>query len=174
MKILILADSSQESTRALEAVQCRDWPPGSEFLVLGVTPRRYLPPPPPSMLEVLAGDWQRRPDKDVRVRVLVQLAVEALKSNGWEARGRVRQGRRTKEIVTEARAWDADLIVVGAQRSVSVRKWLMGGDGLSWLVANAPCSVEVIREKPGPPSWKTGPAVPRSSARRIPVWHTPS
>jgi nucleotide-binding universal stress UspA family protein len=112
MKILLHIDNSPESTRALDKVRLGPWPSDVEILVLGIAPRRFLPPPPPSMLEVLELGWRERPDETTRARVLVQLAVEALKSRGLPARGKVRRGHPATEIAEEARAWGADSIVL--------------------------------------------------------------
>jgi len=174
MKILLLADNSKESTRALEVVRCRDWPMGTEFLVLGVVPRRYLPPPPPSMLEVLAGGGLARPDEVARARVSVKLAVEALASKGWVARGNVRRGRPATELLAEARAWNADLIVVGRVGSAPSEMSLAGRGGLSSVMPSAPCSVEVIQEEREATSRGAGLAALRAPVRRSPPLHTPS
>jgi hypothetical protein len=120
MKILLPIDNSPQSTRALDEVRRGPWPSDVEILVLGVAPRRFLPPPPPSMLEVLEGGWRGRPNETARARVLVQLAVETLKSCGLPARGKVRRGHAATEIAEEARAWGANSIML-APTAVSQR-----------------------------------------------------
>lgn len=168
MKILLPIDNSPESTRALEAVGRGTWPSDAEILVLAVAPRHLLPPPPPSMLEVLEGGWRGRPDETAHARVSVQLAVEALKSSGLAARGKVRRGHPTTEIVNEARAWGADSIVLGAPDSESPWRHLTSEDLSSSVAARAPCSVEVIREEPTAVSRRAGPKV---RGRRPPLMH---
>lgn len=171
MKILLHIDNSPESTLALEAVGREAWPSDAEILVLAVAPRRCLPPPPPSMLEVLEGGWRGRPDETARARVSVQLAVEALKSSGLAARGKVRRGHPAAEIAEEARAWGADSIVLGAPASTSPRHVLAGGDLASSVAARAPCSVEVIRGEPTAASHRAAPATRQVRTGRVSVMH---
>jgi nucleotide-binding universal stress UspA family protein len=159
MKILLPIDNSPESTHALEAVGRGTWPSDAEILVLAVAPRHFLPPPPPSMLEVLEGGWRGRSDETTRARVWVQLAVEALKSSGLAAHGKVRRGHPATEIAEEARAWGADSIVLGAPDGVSPRHVLAGEDLASSVAARAPCSVEVIGEEPTTASHQAAPKV---------------
>jgi nucleotide-binding universal stress UspA family protein len=145
MKALLIVDGTESSTRAVEEVRRTAWPVGAKFLVLAVAPRFFIPPPPASMLTILSGNWPGWRDPVSRASVLVHLAVEMLKERGLEAVGKVRVGRARRQILKEARESFADLILIGSHGISAPRRLLWGGDLASFLVARAPCSVEVIR-----------------------------
>jgi nucleotide-binding universal stress UspA family protein len=147
MKILLIVDDSEDSSRAMTAVRQGALPPGTKVFVLAVLPRHRLPPPPPPMLMALRADWRGRRDDAGHARILVGLVVEALKTDGLVAEGKVRFGDSCAEILQEARERSADLIVIGSSKSSLLRRLLVGGDLASSLAARAPCSVEVIRER---------------------------
>ena len=147
MQVLLVVDDSEDSTRAVEAVQRRAWPQGAKVLVLAVVPRHRVPPPPPPMLMALRADWRERRDEGGHARALVELVVEALKTDGVEAEGKVRLGHSCAEILKEARERSADLIVIGSSKLTLLRRFLVGRDLASSVVTRAPCSVEVIRGK---------------------------
>ena len=101
MQVLLVVDDSEDSTRAVEAVQRRAWPQGAKVLVLAVVPRHRLPPPPPPMLMVLNADWRERRDEGGRARALVELVVEALKTDGVEAEGKVAEDERYEKPILD-------------------------------------------------------------------------
>ena len=78
---------------------------------------------------------------------MVELVVEALKTDGVEVEGKVRFGHSCAEILKEARERSADLIVIGSSKLTLLRRLLVGGDLASSVATRAPCSVEVIRGK---------------------------
>jgi nucleotide-binding universal stress UspA family protein len=147
MQVLLIIDDSEDSSRAVEAVQERRWPVGTNVLVLAVAPRRRFPPSPPPMLLALRGDWRFPRDEAARARALVQLAVETLRSSGLAAIGKVRLGHPHQEILREVRECAADLIVVGSARLTPLQRLLFGSRLASSVAMDAPCSVEVIRER---------------------------
>lgn len=147
MQALLIVDDSESSTRAVEEVRLRAWPAGVRFLVLAVAPRNRIPPPPPAMLTFLRGNWRGQRDDAGHARLLAYLAVELLKESGLEAEGKVRLGLPRRQILKEARERSADLILIGSAKISGARRILFGGDLASFLVARAPCSVEVIRTK---------------------------
>ena len=59
---------------------------------------------------------------------------------------RILEGNRNDVIVEEARTWDADLIVLGSHGYGRFRRMMLGSVAGA-VVANAPCSVQVAREK---------------------------
>ncbi len=145
MRVLLIVDDSEDSTRAVEEVRQRHWPAGAKVLVLAVAPRHRIPPPPPPMLMVLRADLRGRRDDAGHARILVQLAVEALKTGGLVVEGKVRVGHPQMEILKEAREWSAELVVIGSPTVTRLRRFLVGGDLASSVLTRAPCSVEVIR-----------------------------
>lgn len=148
MRVILVVDDSEDSTRAVEEVRRKPWPAGAKVLVLAIVPRHRVPPPPPPMLLLLQGDWHAGRDDAEHARVLVKLVVEELRADGFEVEGEVRLGSPCREILKEARERSADLIVIGSAMLTPLRRFVLGSDLASSVVTRAPCSVEVIRGRP--------------------------
>lgn len=63
------------------------------------------------------------------------------------AEAAVREGGPREVIADDAKAWSADLIVVGSHGYTGLKRFLLGSVAQS-VVGHAPCSVEVVRERP--------------------------
>jgi nucleotide-binding universal stress UspA family protein len=81
-----------------------------------------------------------------RYQLLVDEIADRLKSRGIAAQGSVIEGSPGKSIVNEAKAWGADLIIVGAH-GLSGLESLVMGNVARYVVDHAPCSVEVVRSR---------------------------
>ena len=142
MKILLATDGSEYSMAAAQSVAKRPWPDYSEVKVISV---------------VHAGDpvgepWKGTPEDIARIESEslsqgeddVAAAQRVLADAGLKALGQVLRGYPKSIIVDEAKAWGADLIVVGSHGWRGITRLLIGS--VSEAVAmHAHCSVEVIR-----------------------------
>jgi nucleotide-binding universal stress UspA family protein len=86
-----------------------------------------------------------RSGKTERAHRAINAALRILKSVGMTASGEVVAGWTSRRIVAEAKAWGADLILVGSREQRGIKRFLSGS--VSETVANrAHCSVNIIRD----------------------------
>lgn len=148
MNVLLAIDDSSCSAAAVDAVinQCRprdtivrvlhviEWP--------GSIPMSLMFCEGPSAADRLvhAHEEVRR-----RARELVARAVSRLTRARFQATEHVIEGKSHEEILTMAKVWSADAIVVGSHRRSVLDRMLLGSVS-SYVVRHAPCSVLVVRE----------------------------
>lgn len=146
MKVLIAIDDSPFSTAVIEAASESIWAEGTSFLVLNVV---AVP------TKEHWQDWGLPLDPDVEIRLtreattLVEDAVSYLKpqlGKGTDIHYKLLQGHAAESIVAEARAWHADLIMLGAHGFRGLKHLLIGSVAEQVLL-NAPCTVEIVRSK---------------------------
>ncbi len=137
MKILLAVDGSYSSFAAVRQVASRPWPPGSVVRIvyvcesssepMDVDPARLRSPfpPPPHPIGKALAHFEGGPMK-----------VEA----------KILAGRPKAAILDEARAWEADLVVVGSHGMSGVERFLLGSVSLA-VASHAHCSVEIVRPK---------------------------
>jgi nucleotide-binding universal stress UspA family protein len=142
MRILLAVDGSAPSQDAIDEVARRPWPKPTTFRILSVmTP--YVPgaaefvPGAATPLGVLE-------DHVTEAREMATRAGDRLRSLGVPIETVGRTGDPATTIVDEAREWKADLIVMGSHGRTGLAKLLLGSVAKA-VVANAPCSVEVVR-----------------------------
>jgi nucleotide-binding universal stress UspA family protein len=150
MKILLSTDGSECSDIAARSVANRPWPAGSEIKIICVRELLVLenatavsspcPVYPESLLDEILEDARKRADQSVAQ------ARHALTSKGLN----VCDGPATPAgdartiLLDEARAWGADLIVLGSHGRHGFDRLLIGSVSES-VALYADCSVEVIR-----------------------------
>jgi nucleotide-binding universal stress UspA family protein len=81
-----------------------------------------------------------------RVTELTQKTSKSLKRKGIRIESKVLEGDARSAILDEARAWSADLIVLGSHGYTGIKRLLLGSVASS-VVSHAPCSVEIVRRK---------------------------
>ena len=91
-------------------------------------------------------------------RRVADQAVARLRAAGIEADGVVCEGPAPTEIVDQATAWGADLIVVGTRGHGLLRRLIVGSTART-VVQHAPMSVLVVRPIAVPPELPRGRAV---------------
>ena len=147
MKVLLAIDGSPFSDAAIAEVAERLWPPGTMVQVLTVvhspTPMALDPAFVMAAIHVEQLEQQRR-----RAAGLVGAAAEQITRGGSDVEviTRVREGSPKTVILEEANDWEADLIVMGSHGYTGFRRMILGSVAGA-VVANARCSVQVVRAK---------------------------
>ena len=152
MRILLALDASPMSLPPLREIALRPWPTGTAVRVVSVVeeePAAALIYPLPELGMSVGAPAQVRALQVAReaAEQLVQRAATTVRAAGLTVDAVVRVGDPAHLIVREALAWDADLILLGAHPRVGMQRLMMGSVAKG-VVARAPCSVEVVRERP--------------------------
>jgi nucleotide-binding universal stress UspA family protein len=121
-RIVVGFDGSPGSDLAVDAVESRAWPEGSEVRI------------------VTAFDTQAPVSTDA--------PMEKLRAAGLLASGVTREGDPTHILINEAKTWDADSIFVGTKDIHGFQPFLHGSVSAA-VAARATCSVEVVRPYKG-------------------------
>lgn len=145
VRILLAIDPSAHSWKAVEAVAARPWPPGSIVLVLSAV-EYLLPAGAECWVDAGAILARTRQEMVRRAEQITHRAVNLLGSHGLRARAVVRDGNPRAAIIREATEHGTDLIVVGSRASSGLKRWLTGSVS-QYVVAHAPCSVEVVQQR---------------------------
>lgn len=143
MKILLALDESPHATAALRWVTGHAWPAATAVRALSsvrsdlyVTGEMYAPVA--SELDaVLTADT-------ARTEALLAAAAAELARHGLKVDTRATNGDPRFTIVDEAKAWGADLVVMGSHGRTGLAKLFLGSVA-SHVVAHAPCSVLVVK-----------------------------
>ena len=150
MKVLLAADGSECSGKAVEEVASRPWKKGTALKIISVATSKYPVWFVDPAMSVVAAHMTEVHENHKLLEVLVEELKESIHStehgSELEIETLVVDGNPKEEIVKEAENWDADLIVVGSHGYGNVKRFLLGSVAEA-VVAHAPCSVEVYREK---------------------------
>ena len=147
MKVLVAIDGSPHSEAAIAEVVRRQWPAGSEILVLTV-----VHPGAPLLLDpslaLAAAYVQQSQDLRQHAPALVTAACRQLRHSAPDLTilTTIEEGVPKDVIIETARSWNADLIVVGSHGHGRIRSILLGSVALG-VLTDAPCSVLVARAK---------------------------
>lgn len=150
LKILVSSDGSECSLAAARSVASRPWPEGTVFQIISVQELVVMDTPigagslaaiyPASLLEELMADARAQAKAGVESAKVI-LAQAGLKMTEPPL---IPVGDPRINILDAAKAWRADLIVLGSHGRRGLDRILMGS--VSEAVAvHAGCSVEVIR-----------------------------
>jgi nucleotide-binding universal stress UspA family protein len=165
MKVLLAIDGSRHSQAALEAVASRSWPAGSEIKVLTVIHSRW-PLVGDVFFATSAAHMESMREQERDAPIILEAAVRHLHRHPEIAvTSAIRDGVPHDVIVEEARAWGADLIVLGSHGYGPVRRALLGSVAAA-VAAEAPCAVEIVRMDRPPVTSGRGPAAPPSAMGR--------
>ena len=125
VRIIVGLDGSTFAEKAARAVAERTWPAGSEVLLVTATK--------PFGLYGIAPDEQRN------------RAAEMYYRAGLNVSSLIKEGEAVSVLIAEAESWGADSIFVGSRGLDSALKRFFLGSVSTGVVANATCSVEVVR-----------------------------
>ena len=132
LKVLFATDGSDSALQAQKLVASIPWPTGTKLLVLQVLP--------PFGLGTTAGDEERRQAVDR----MLDASRKALAADQRVVDSVVKMGRPASTIVDDARALEADLVVLGSRGRGAVASAVLGSVAAE-VVDYAPCPVLVAR-----------------------------
>jgi nucleotide-binding universal stress UspA family protein len=143
MKLLLAVDGSRYSAPAVEAAVARPWPPGSVVRLLTVEePAVPLAAAPEAVLVSDVAAMARTSHETAQHALREARAI--LERGTLPVEVVIRQGDARRVIVDEAKAWGADLILMGSRGRTGLERIVMGSVA-QYVVSHAPCSVEVVR-----------------------------
>jgi nucleotide-binding universal stress UspA family protein len=133
MKVVIAFDDSECSVIALQSLMGMNWAAGDEIKVL-------------SVVDPFCENADEERDTDA-AEILVAETIDKINAQhaGLEVSGEVLLGTAAERVLDTCREWNADLLVLGANRGAASSK-LMLGKNAGALMANAPCSVMVAKD----------------------------
>jgi len=144
MRILLAVDDSATSETAMTLLIDQVKPSGTEVRLLHVVD------PYPERLAKRMGSHDSpdftaaRMKQRAFVGELLERATERLRSAGFSVSSSIEEGDVRAVILEEAKAWRADLLVLGSRQRKGIRHFFSGS--ISEDVArDAPCSVEIVR-----------------------------
>lgn len=130
-RIVVGADGTQAAQEAVNEVGRRAWPAGTQVRLIVAHDQSLVTNPDQGMARQAESmlDW----------------ATGQLKSVGLNVSTSNKHGDPKRVLVSEARRWRADCVFVGTRNFSSGFERYQLGSVSTALVANAPCSVEVVR-----------------------------
>ncbi len=145
MRVLLGVDGSFHSMYAAEELSVRRWPEDVMFRVVCAVSAPVASPDLLGMTE-LASQGSKVAAKEHAERLVARVA-DVLRGRGYTVQPYVRNGDPRPVLVNEAEKWNADLLVVGSHGETRLKRLLLGSVA-AYVASHAPCSVEIIREKP--------------------------
>jgi len=142
VRIILGVDGSRSSNMAVDIVEQREWPEGTEVRVLtAVDPQLSM-----AIAYHFACQDQAGGDEDVlsAARRNADSIVQRLQKTGLSADSMVEVADPKRLLVEEARRWHADCIFVGAKGHSRLERFLLGSVSAA-VAARAHCTVEVVR-----------------------------
>lgn len=139
MKILVATDGSKDSEAAVHSIARRPWPKPTEIkLVSVVDPAELIIGPLYGLAERIGRTEEMKKE---RAQEAISAASRILDSAGLKSTWDVLMGDTKTRIIDKAKAWGADLVVVGARSGIDQ---LTPGSVSAAVAMRAHCSVEVI------------------------------
>lgn len=145
MKVLLPIDESWCSENAVIEVGERSWGQDSTVRVLHVI-EKFVPPTVDLWYEAGSSLDLTRFELTSRNEKIIKRVADLLRLHGLNVETVVREGDPSETIVDEAYEWGADLIVLGSHGYSGLVRFLLGSTTQK-VLDQAPCSVEVVREK---------------------------
>jgi nucleotide-binding universal stress UspA family protein len=149
MKILLAIDGSPHSEAAIVDVAGGSWPDGTAIEILSVI-HDFAPSAIDPAIVMPAVYVEQIEQRRRHPTMLVNAARDRIEGDAWglHVTTKIIEGNPKDAILDEARQWGADLIVVGAGGYGGRKRMVLGSVARS-VAANAPCSVQVVRDKQG-------------------------
>ncbi len=145
MKVIIAIDATPNTEWVARAAARRQWPARTELrLVVVVESPPYAQPP--HRRYVKGKSYYLSQAEYDALETAVRKIAASIGTEGKKVSFVIREGLADDEIITEAKEWGADLIMVGTHGRRRFSRFLLGSVAQR-VVATAPCSVEVVRQK---------------------------
>jgi nucleotide-binding universal stress UspA family protein len=146
MKVLLAVDDEDFGEAIAEFAMHHAWPAATEFRVANVIPS-LLAYTSMSAVPELIHDLREESRKKgaALVRKIALKLRDVLHSSHIEET--VVEGHPADEILSMAKEWSADLILVGSHGRRGLNRLIMGSISMA-VVSHAPCSVLVVRLAP--------------------------
>lgn len=144
MKVLIAVEDKVYGTAIADFASKHKWPDNTEFKIINaVDPLVYMMPVAPYPSDVFASFMEER-ERAAKALVLSigTMIRQALPLAKLEEE--VLTGQPKSVIIDTAKAWAADMIIVGSHGRSGLGQFFLGSVSMSVLSA-APCSVLVIK-----------------------------
>lgn len=145
MRVLFATDGSRSADRARDLLARLPWPVGTRFcIVAALEPRGELFGAPwlaaaPGELDAVESELLRHAE------VTLDDAERTLAGPGRTIERLTLRGRPASAIVEEARAWTAELVVLGNRGHGPIASMVLGSVSAE-VVDHAPCPVLVVRD----------------------------
>src|SRR5687768_13573904 len=146
MRVLVATDGSEAADRAIDLTSSMAWPAGTQIRV--VTAIEPIPPVP-------AAEWAGpHPPLDdtypleaeTAATAILDGACAALAHTSAEVSGQTLRGRPATSILESARAFGADLVIVGSRGHGTIASMLLGSVGAE-VADLADCPVLIARSQ---------------------------
>jgi nucleotide-binding universal stress UspA family protein len=141
MKIVLAIDDSKFSEAAVQAVIARHKLQGLEVRVL------HAVEPPTLFTAPEMAEYIPPKESAEEAKALVAKAAGVLRSAGVNVATAIVQGDPKSVILDDAKAWGADLIVLGSHGRKGLEQFLVGSVSAA-VLRHAHCSVEIVRLPP--------------------------
>jgi nucleotide-binding universal stress UspA family protein len=153
MKILLAVDGSACGERAVEEIAERPWPSGTEVCVVSAI---HLPMTPTPETWALPDSYYAHAEKVGRghAQEVIEKAIARLKESNAEREvplaviSKAIVGHAEEVIISTAKEWGADLILLGSHGYRGFQKFLLGSVSQA-VASHAPCSVQIVRAPAG-------------------------
>lgn len=143
MKVLLAVDDEGFGAAIADFATHHQWPVPTEFRILNVIPPIFAYTSfaaVPDLMQDLRDESRKAGDELVR-KIALRMRDVFHASNVEEL---VVEGHPADEILSMAKQWKADLILVGSHGRRGISRLVMGSVSMA-VVSHAPCSVLVIR-----------------------------
>lgn len=139
MKVLLAIDSSPVSKNVLREIEMRPWPENTTMCVLNV-------------VDVVSGAtvlMSLEPfvkEETEAAQKLVEDAADRIRNRVVQVTAEVATGDPAKEIVEQAKNWEADFIFSGSHGHSGITRFLVGSVAKA-VLRDAHCSVGIVRPR---------------------------
>jgi nucleotide-binding universal stress UspA family protein len=133
MRILLAVDGSGSSDAVIREAASRPWPAGAEFNIVTVVDPFFFTRAPALLEEAKKSTLQGLKDQ-----------AKSLVDAGWNVSENIILDNPRHALPRAAKAWKADLILLGSHGRGTVGRLLLGSTAQA-VLRHAECSVEIVR-----------------------------